>query len=499
MNAADPRADPHQPVLVGIGTCMQREDDPARAREPLDLMVEAVLRAAQDAGGAHMLRGVQRIAVPRGRWRYRNPGGAIARAIGADAAVSVLASVGVLQQSLVADACVRIAAGEIDSALVAGGDAGYRLARARAAGQRAPEAQQDDGPDVLLEPEEELLHPAELQAGIRLPVALYAILESAWRARQGWTVDEHRARLARMYEGFANIATGNPHAWRRKPVSADEIGEPSERNPLQAFPYTRLHCASWNVDQAGALLLCSVRKAEALGIPRRQWVYPLASTESNHMQAVSARADLVDCVGARLAGRAVLDAAGLQAGGIDLLELYSCFPIAVQSHAHALGIPLDRAPTVTGGMPFAGGPFNNYVLQATCRLAELLRAGQGDTGRPRTGLVSSVSGILTKHGFGLWSTEAGPRGFHFADVSQDTARHAQARTVLPGFDGLAVVAGCTVVHDTGRPPRALVLADTPAGERVLASSEEPAVVASVRQVECCGSTVRVQGQAFALQ
>ena len=120
---------------------MQREEDFALAREPIDLMIEAVRRAGTAAGGLHPLAAVQRIAVPKGRWRYRNPAGEIARSIGADAATSVLASVGVLQQSLVGDACSRIAAGEIDSALVVGADAGYRMLRAKIAGQRATERQ----------------------------------------------------------------------------------------------------------------------------------------------------------------------------------------------------------------------------------------------------------------------------------------------------------------------------------------------------------------------
>ena len=484
--------DPRQPVLVGIGTCMQREDDFTLAREPIDLMVESARRAAQDAGAAQALAGIERIAVPRGRWRYRNPAGEIARAIGADSAVSVLAGVGVLQQSLIGDACERIAAGEIDSALVVGADAGYRILRARLAGQRAGERQQDDRPDVSLEPEEELLHPAELRAGIRMPVALYAILESAWRAKQGWTVDQHRQRLGAMYQRFSEIAADNPQAWRRKPASAIEIREASERNPMQAFPYTRLHCATWNVDQAAAMLLCSAGRARQLGIARAKWVYALASTESNHMVPVCARAELASCPGARLAGQAALALAGIGASGIDLLDLYSCFPIAVESYAQELGLSLARDMTVTGGMPFAGGPFNNYVLQTTCRIAELIRERRG-----RTGLVSSVSGILTKQGFGVWSSEPGAGGFSFQDLSADTARVSGTKNVVGAFHGHGEVAGYTVLYEKGQLPRALVLADTESGGRALAWSENPALIGRMEASEFCGARIELQGDVFA--
>jgi acetyl-CoA C-acetyltransferase len=488
--------DLRQPVLVGIGTFTQQEDVLARSQEPMDLMLEAVRRAGNDAGGAHALRGVQHIAVPKGRWRYRNPAGEIARTIGADAATTVLASVGVLQQSLMGDACSRIAKGEIDSALIVGADAGYRIACAKKIGEHAGERQQDDVPDVHLEPEEELLHPAELHAGLRMPVALYAIIESAWRAKNGLTVDAHRAQLGTLYQRFSEVAAGNPEAWRRKPFSALEISEASTRNPMQAFPYTRLHCATWHVDQAAALLICSAAKAQALGIAPSQWVYASASSESNHMVPVSARADLEACVGARLAGRAALAAADITASQLDLVELYSCFPVAVETYAQALDISLTRDLTVTGGMPFAGGPFNNYVLQATCRMAMLLREGRGLT--RRVGLVSSVSGILTKQGFGLWASQPGKAGFVADDVSTQTARLVATKEVASAFKGRATVAGYTVLHDKGQPPRALVLADTETGCRALAWSEDPALVRRMEEAEFCDQTIAMQDDMFAL-
>jgi acetyl-CoA C-acetyltransferase len=72
---------PRIPVLVGIGVATQREEDPARALEPLDLMLAAVRTAGADAleAPAALLACVGRIAVPKGRWRYQNPGGEIAR------------------------------------------------------------------------------------------------------------------------------------------------------------------------------------------------------------------------------------------------------------------------------------------------------------------------------------------------------------------------------------------------------------------------------------
>lgn len=477
------------PVLVGVGVATQREEDFRRAREPMDLMLQAVQAAGRDAGANAALAGAQWIAVPRGRWTYTNPAGAIARAVGATQATTVLTSVGVLQQTLIGAACARIARGEAHTTLVAGSDAGYRLLRAQVAGEKASENSDQGAPDEFWEPKEELRHPVERRAGLQMPVGLYAIMESAYRHAKGWSVQEHCDRLASLYAAFSRIAAGNPHAWLRRELPADEIRDASARNPMQAFPYTRFHCSSWNVDQASALLFCSAQRAEELGIPRSRWVYPLASTESNHMLAVSARARLHECIGARVAGQTALAGAGLRAQEVDLVELYSCFPIAVESYAEALGLSLDRPLTLTGGMSFAGGPYNNYELQSTARAAELLRAGQG-----RTALVSCVSGVLTKQGFGLWGVEPPRDGFVHADVSDEVAAQAQARQVLDQYTGPARVAGCTVLHGRGQPARGVVLVDAPGGRRALATTEDAAWVARLQQEEWIGRDVRIAGQ-----
>ena len=475
------------PLLVGIGVATRREDDFRNALEPVDLMREAVDAAGRDCGAPALLRDIGYIAVPRGRWTYNNPAGAIARHIGATHATTVLATVGVLQQTLIGEACARIARGESEAALVVGADAGYRLLRAQIAGLRPPEADTGDlAPHLTLAPKDELRHPVETRAGMKMPVGLYAILESAYRARHGWTIDEHRDRIARLYERFSRIASDNPHAWNRTAMSAEQIRDASPKNPMQAFPYTRAHCSTWNVDQAAALLFCSKAKADALGIPLSRRIHVAASTESNHMVAVSARADLASCPGAGIAGRGALDAARLQAAEIDLIDLYSCFPIAVETYADALGLDPLRDLTVTGGMAFAGGPYNNYVLQATARAALLLRAGKG-----RNALVSSVSGVLTKQAFGVYSIEPPAAGFVHRDMTDQVAREVKSLDVREDYSGDATVAGCTVLHSRNEPVRAVALVDTADGARAMATSDDPELARRMEQEEFVGRRVRV--------
>jgi acetyl-CoA C-acetyltransferase len=475
------------PVLVGIGTATRREEDYRNALEPMDLMLEAVDRAGEDTGTRAALAGTQYIAVPQGRWTYRNPAAEIARAIGAGTAATVLASVGVLQQSLISEACARIGRGEIHTALIAGADAGYRLLRAQIAKEAAPERNQERAPDIHLRPADELRHPVELRSGLQMPVGLYAIMDSAWGAQQGLSRAAHAEQLAGLGASFARIAAGNPHAWQRDPVSAASIRDGGPGNPPQALPYNRAHCSNWNVDQAAALLFCSAARAGALGIPRDRWIFPVASAESHHMVPVSARADIGACPGARLTGQAVLEAAGLHARDVDLVDLYSCFPLAVNTYAQAIGLAADRDLTITGGMAFAGGPYNNYLFQATCRAAELLRAGRG-----RTALLSCVSGVLTKQAFSLWSVTPPPNGFRRLDVTEDVARTSHVRDIVLEYSGPARVAGYTVLSGRGRAPRGVALVDNADGTRTMATTEDEAVIARLHEDQFVGRSVRVE-------
>lgn len=486
--------DPRTPVLVGIGIVDQKEKDPARAREAVQLMVDAVRAAGADCGAPQLVTEAGRICVPQGMWSYSDPARMIAGAVGAQSARTVYAKVGILQQTLIGDACARIAAGEIDTAIVAGGEARFRALQAQIAGTDAPETPCGDLPDEVLTPAEELQLPVEINSGLGLmPVGYYAIVESAFRAAQGLGVAEHRDRMAALYSRFSEIAAANPHAWKRERVGASEIRDASARNRMLAFPYTRLHNTSWNVDQAAALLFCSAARAESLGIARERWVFPRASTESNHMLALAERPELHRLPGARIAGRRALECSGLAAAALDFVELYSCFPIAVELYAAELGIPADRDWTVTGGMPFAGGPLNNYVLQATARMAELLRTTPGGSG-----LVTSVSGYLTKQGFGVWSRSPGPEGFVFADVTAEVAAEMPARRVIAPPDGSGRICGYTVMYHNEQRVCGVAVLDLPDGARTLANTLDQALMDRLESEEFCGREVLVAAGQFRL-
>lgn len=474
------------PVLVGIGTVQQKHEDWTKAKEAIELMVDAAREAILDTKVDELGAAIDCIYVPRGLWHYTNPARLVASAIGATNASTVMVEIGVLQQTAIGDACRQIADGKLETAMVVGGEAKFRDLRARIAGEEAPETKQTDKPDKTMTPAAELYLDAEVNSGLGyMPVNYYAIMESAFRSSKGWSVSDHRDRLAAMYSGFSDIATDNPHAWKPGHVEANVIRDPSPKNPMLAFPYTKLHNTSWNVDQAAALLFCSAAKAEALGIPREQWVFPLASAECGHMLSLAQRKELHRVPGVKAAGEKALALTGCTMQELDLVELYSCFPVAVETFSSELGIDLERELTITGGMPFAGGPLNNYVIQATCRMAELLRKSPG-----RKGIVSSVSGLLTKQGIGLWSADPGKAEFQFIDVTEEVAAANPPMEITESHVGTAIIVGYTVIYEKGEPSRAVAMVDLPDGSRSVVWSETPALVAAMEREEFCGRTVQ---------
>jgi acetyl-CoA C-acetyltransferase len=479
--------DPRTPVLVGVAATHRRCEDARDALESVELMIEAVRKAADDAGSSELLARADSVRVPRGFWEYSDPGRLVAGAIGAKDARTELAEIGVLQQTLLGRACEAIARGDEQVAIVTGGDAKYRTLRASIAGIELGDTPQTDVvPDSRLEPAGSLWDAVEAERGLIMPVQYFSAMENALRFHAGQDIDSHRDEIAALYARFSEIAADNPDAWGPTRISAAEIRDASPKNRMLSFPYTKLHNSSWNVDQAGALIFCSAELATELGIPESRWVYPLASTESNYMQYFSTREELHSSLGARIAGGRALELAGRSPEDVEHVELYSCFPAAVRMFARELGLPKDRDLTVTGGMSFAGGPLNNYVIQSTVRVAQVLRDDPGSTG-----LVSSLSGMNTKQGFAVYSTRPPTEGFRSEDCSAAVEAESVQLELVRDHDGPATVAAYTVVYLGEAPAKGIAICDLPDERRCVANTEDPALLARMLEEELCGRAVEL--------
>jgi acetyl-CoA C-acetyltransferase len=479
---------PSTPVLVGVGARTQRADDPADAVEAVELMWAAVEAADRDTGAPGLAQQAGLVAVPKGIWGYADPGRIIADRLGAPAR-TVLAEVGVLQQSLLSGAAEAIATGGADVVVVCGGEAKHRALRAAIAGGPADELEQPEGtrPDELAAPDDEILPSVEIMRDLAVPAHQYAIIDRALASADGLTTDDHRRRLGELWAAFARVAAESTGAWDRSAPDADTITTPTASNRMVASPYTKLLCSQWNVDQAAALILCSAETAERAGVPRDRWVFPLGAAESNAMVPLTRRADLHRSPGFELGAVQALAAIGAGIDDVTHLDLYSCFPAAVQVQARELGLALDdpRGLTVTGGMTFAGGPLNNYVLQAMVALTDRLRSDPS-----AIGLSTSVSGMLTKQGLGLWSATPPTEPFRNIDVSDEVRARISTLPLADDLVGTASVIGYTVVHERGEPLRAVAIVERD-GRRTVATGDDPHTMASMIDTDWTGRVVDV--------
>lgn len=490
---SDPGLDPRTPVLVGVGSC---HDDV----EAVELMARATLAAGADSEPS-LLPQVERISVTHGTWSYADPARIIAGRIGASGATTVLVDVGIPQQTVIDETLASLLAGEVEVALVVGGEAKARDARLRARSTQADAAgiasvfrgesacaetdQGDVSPDVHQHPVGDLVDPAELDAGLWAPVDQYALIENALAAVEGTDPVQLRHDLGDLYGRFNRVAQTNPEAAFPAPMTPEEIATFSPGNRPLSFPYAKWHVTQWTVDQAAALLFCTVEAAERAGVPRDRWIFPLVGLGSSHMAPLTQRRELHRWPAMAVLGAAAERRLGHPLADCDVVELYSCFPVAVRVQQRELGLPRDGTPTVTGGMAFAGGPFNSFVFQALVTVARRLRAAGGRA------LVTSVSGLLTKPGLGVWSTEPDGQPPLLADLADDVRASTSVVPVVRDAVGGGTVASWTVTHDGQEPAALVVVVDLAGGGRAIARSDDRAWIDRALQRGACGVAVSV--------
>jgi acetyl-CoA C-acetyltransferase len=482
--------DPRTPVLIGVGQLSQRVDRGEEPLEPVDLIVESLRRAAEDAGiGPAALAAADTVdIVSILSWRYRDPGLLVAQHLDATPrATSVSGMGGNSPQSLVNRACLAIQAGEADLVLLGGAEAWRTRMGARKAGADvAWTVQGDEVPkagisiaDVPMSAE------VEQALGIVAPVQVYPLFEQAHRIDVGRSLDDHLDVATQLWARFSEVAATNPHAWIQEAYTAEEIGTPSPENRMIGYPYTKRMNSNNAVEQGASVILCSAERAHALGVPRDRWVFPHSGSDAHDHYFVSNRDKLGRSPAIRLAGRAALELAGTGVDDLAHIDLYSCFPSAVQIAATELGIGLDRQLTVTGGLSFAGGPWSNYVMHSIATMAQALRADPGSFG-----LITANGGFITKHAFGVYSTEPPAQPFrHAAPQAQIDA--LPRREVCDQPDGEIAVEAWTVMHDRASAPETgIVVGLLDDGRRAWGVTTEPGLVKAMVTEDLAG--VRIE-------
>jgi len=220
-------------------------------------------------------------------------------------------------------------------------------------------------------------------------------------------------------------------------------------------------------------------------------VFPLVALESSFSLPISRRRDMHRWPSMEVLGRAAEAHLGYELSTIELVEVYSCFPAAVRVAQRALRLPVDGVPTITGGETFAGGPWNNFVLQATAAMIERVRVD-----RDAPGVVSTLSGLLNKPGLAVYSTRPEPQPMLLGDLGGDAAQATPTVEAIADHHGRARIAACTVMYDQFEPVKTTVIADTPSGERCVASCTDANLARRGTEEELIGTAVYVDGTTF---
>jgi acetyl-CoA C-acetyltransferase len=466
--------DPRTPVIVGVGQLTNRNGEPL---SPLALMEEVARRAASDAGAPALLERLQSIVVVDAISQLLgDPAAALAAQLGATPQETVRTGLGGNGPQLaVNDIATRIAEQGLDVALIAGAEA-MATARSMAKhGEQIPWALTDDRTATRqLLPDRPGSSDAEVAAGLLMPINVYPVFEHALRGAAGRSREDQLAHISALWSRFSEVAAGNEHAWSREPRTPEELATATDSNRRVSDPYLKLLNALIAVDQGAALLMCSAEAAQAAGVPRDRWVFIHAGGQAADHWFVTERDELHRSPAIRLAGAAAMEHAGVTGDDLAHVDLYSCFPSAVQIGAAELGLPIDRQLTQTGGLTFAGGPGNNYATHGIAAVASALREDPD-----AVGLATALGWFVTKHAVGVYSGRPPERPYRTFDV-QDEVDVLPRRAVAENYDGPAIVESYTVMFGKdGSPDTGTVIGRLRDGRRAVAKTQDAGALAEL--------------------
>ena len=485
------------PVLVGVGQVTNHwmpNDGLATAPSPTSLCVQASERALADAGitaaQIEMLAVARTIAdsTPRPRHPFgvnSNPPGTIARALSATPrhATYEIAG-GQSSQKLANEMASRIYDGEFDCALITGAEAIKAAKSAAAQGMTLDWADSSDMPFEDRGPGAMLLSRTEIKHGLVVPAFFYAIFENILAREWGETRSQHRRSMSELFAKFAAIADKNPDSQFETKFDVDFLATPSRQNYPFADPFLKWHMAQDAVSQSAAIVMMSENKADALGIAREKRVYLHGMGEATD-DNISERPHLDRSWAMQTALDRALSQADCRQQDIDVFDLYSCFPCAVFSAMAALGLRHEtenRALTVTGGLPFFGGPGNNYSLHAIVSMAARLRASPG-----QTGLVLANGGWMTKEAVGIWSTNK-PESFQPVAAFATPPEHVE----IDPDPREGILESFTVTHGREGPEKGIIFARSRDGRRFLGNVTGDALAPLMQEASPIGRRVSAQ-------
>lgn len=488
-----------RPVVVGVGQLRSNRDRTVEgAREPLHLLRDALLAAERDAGAPGLLAAADAVhAVKVASWAYGDLARRIAVAVGATPRhVEDTGLGGHLPVRLLDRVAARVWAGESDIALLVGGEAQASVSLLSKAGlDPVADLGWTAAPGGPPEFDLDQLGSAAMQAaGLMAPTRVYPLFENRLQADLGLTPEQSHAESARLYAGLTAVAAEHPVAWNREARTPQEVGDAGPGNRMVCEPYPLSMNAMPHVDQAAAVVVTSVAAARAHGIPADAMVHVWGGAGADGSSDVLSRSAFARVPALELALDAALSSTGTDVAAIDLIDVYSCFPVVPKLVAQHLGLPRDTPLSVTGGHSAFGGPLNSYSLHALATMVERLRRGG-------TGLVHGNGGYLTSQHVVLLGHRPHEGGY-VGRPEPGPVLDEPVQVVPLEHETDVVVETATVEHHRGGGPRqAFVVGRTARGSRVAVATAPgeagSATLLSLDAVPCgarthVGRTIRLR-------
>jgi acetyl-CoA C-acetyltransferase len=492
------------PIVIGAAQLSERDVTVETASSPIDMLSRIVRDASHSSGGdpglAEQIDTIG-LAATLG-WSAKNSPRLLADAIGAKPTTEWLSHMGgETALALTNDAASRIAKGDSQLAFVGGCNNLRAIDLMRKSGGRFDWPTDGRGAPTLVGKVGDGSTQAELAIGLQMPISVYPIFENALRAARGQSLDEHRQAMGSLFEPFTRIAAANPYAWFPIERSARELVECTPANRMICFPYTKYLNAVMSTDQSAGVLIASQAMARKLGVPEENWIYWRGGAiEVEDPWHVSLRPSFAESPALRTCHETALANAGIALDEIDMIDFYSCFPSAVSMACEMLGLEQNdpRGLTLTGGLPYAGGPGNSYSFHSLATAVTGLREKAGEHA-----LVTGNGWYLTKHSATILSRRPAATGRSpSAAVATDVTRaswNASPVQLLTEANGAARVETYTISHDRdGTPARGVIIGRlTETNERFLANTpSDPDLLTSLEEIELIGTTgtVRHEGE-----
>jgi hypothetical protein len=197
------------------------------------------------------------------------------------------------------------------------------------------------------------------------------------------------------------------------------------------------------VNLASALILTSTTTAKSLGIPSSKWIYPLGGAGTQDSSEFWHRPNFHSSPSISRSIDTALSLSATSKSELDLIDIYSCFPIVPKIAASHLGLPITggkKPLTLLGGLTSFGGAGNNYSMHALTEMTRQLRAGKG-----KKGLVLCNGGVLSYQYVLILSREPRKQGaYPLANPLPEVITDVPAPELALTAEGEAVVETYTV-------------------------------------------------------